>query len=65
MAYKDLSQRIEIVNEYNKKNYDRVTILLPSGEREKLKEYARTRGESVNAYLSRLIREDMAKEEQA
>ncbi len=64
MAYKDRSQMIQSVNAYNKIKYDRVTVMLPSGEREKLKAYARAHGESVNSYLLRLIQEDMKKEDQ-
>lgn len=65
MAYKDRSQMIKSVNAYNKMKYDRVTIMLPAGERERLKERARMHGESMNSYLLRLIQEDIAKEEQA
>lgn len=65
MAYKDLSQRIRIVNEYNKQNYDRVTIMLPIGERDKLKAYVKARGESMNSYILRLIQEDQKREGQA
>ena len=65
MAYKDKEQMIKSVNDYNKKTYDRVTVLLPKGDRDKLRKYARTHGESMNAYLLRLIQEDIAKEEQA
>ena len=60
MAYKDMTVRIAHVNAYNKEKYDRVTILLPKDERAKLQAYAKTHGESMNAYLLRLVREDMA-----
>lgn len=59
MAYKDKAQMIEKVNAYNQENYDRVTIMLPKGEREKLKAYCTAHGESMNAYLLRLIHADM------
>lgn len=42
-------------NEFNKKKYDRVTILLPKGEKEKLKKEAASAGVSLNEYLKNKI----------
>ena len=58
MAYKDKAHMFEHVNAYNQDNYDRVTLMLPKGEREKLKAYCAANGESMNAYLLRLIRSE-------
>lgn len=38
--------------------YDRQQILLPKGMRERLKEAAESNGESVNAFVNRLIAEE-------
>lgn len=46
-------------NDYNRVHYDRVNLMFPKGFREEVKEYARERGETMNAYILRLIREDM------
>lgn len=43
--------RISYQNKYNKQKYDRVTIMLPSGEHIKLKELAKSDGMSVNKYI--------------
>lgn len=37
------------VQEYNKKNYDRVNLILPKGEKDKIKAVAKEKGESLNA----------------
>lgn len=56
--------------EYNKKyaekyleQYDEIRIRVPKGEREKIKNYAISKGESMNGYINRLIDEDMMKGE--
>ena len=46
-------------NGYSRDHYDRVNLLFPKGFRGEVKEYARERGETMNAYILRLIREDM------
>ena len=42
-------------NEYSKAKYDRIALLLPKGERESLKEEAKQKSLSMNAYLLELI----------
>lgn len=49
------------VNRYMARHYDRITMTVPKGEKEKIKARAEANGESVNGYLSRLVREDMEK----
>ena len=56
-AFKEKKRRIAYNNEYNRENYDRITIMMPKGTREKLKEIARERGESVNALVAALLKE--------
>ena len=43
--------RISYQNEYNKKKYDRVTIMLPKGKHDELKQLAKNSGISVNKYI--------------
>ncbi|MGI5959028.1 MAG: Arc family DNA-binding protein [Massiliimalia sp.] len=47
------------VAKYMKNNYDEIKIRIPKGEKEKIKVFAASRGESVNAYICRLIENDM------
>ena len=46
---------------YNAKTYDRLSITVRKGQREKIKAYADRNGESINSYINRLISEDMEK----
>ena len=42
----------EVKNRWNKENYDRITVMLPKGDKEKLKQYADSHGiKSVNALI--------------
>lgn len=44
------------------KNFDRIEIKLPKGSREKLREHAESRGESVTAFVARAITEAMERD---
>ena len=59
---RDPNARTRASNKYNKKNYDRMTILVPKGEKEKIKNYAAHLGVSLNHYVVRLIKADMERE---
>lgn len=49
------------VHRYVKANYDRLELTVPKGEKERIKAHAAAQGETVNAYVWRLIREDMGR----
>ena len=55
MAYKDRSNAIKYNNEYNKQAYDRINLTVPKGKKESIQMAAQTNGESVNAFINRLI----------
>ena len=65
MAYKDKSKAIAYINQYNAQKYDRVTVMLPHGEKEALKEHAAANGESVNAFINRAIQEAMERDKES
>jgi predicted HicB family RNase H-like nuclease len=49
------------VTKYMKNNYDEIKIRVPKGNREKIKAYATSQGESLNAFVKRAIEEAMNK----
>lgn len=49
------------VNRYIAAAYDRINLTIPKGQRDVIKAHAESLGESVNGYIWRIIREDMAK----
>ena len=50
-----------VKNKWNANAYDRIAVVVPKGKKDEIKAHADSRGESVNAYIWRLIQEDMKK----
>lgn len=48
-------------NKYNEKAYDRINLTVPKGEKDAIREYAESHGESVNGFIYRAITETMKK----
>lgn len=44
---------------YNAKAYDRIEIKVKKGEKQVITDYAKSKGQSVNAYITGLIQKDM------
>lgn len=60
-AKKTLEKQYKRQNEHIKENYDRCSITLPKGTKERIKE----RGESVNGLINRLVAEYLDNQESA
>ena len=58
MGNKEFNQ-IKYQNEYNKQKYDKLSILLPKGKRDRVKARAKGLGKSVNGYINDMIDRDM------
>lgn len=61
MTRKEAKERLEKQykrqNEHIKENYDRISITLPKGTKERIK----SKGESINGYITRLVLTDLDK----
>lgn len=61
MTGKEAKERLEKQykrqNEHIKENYDRISITLPKGTKERIK----AKGESINGYITRLVLSDLYK----
>ena len=61
MTGKEAKERLEKQykrqNEHIKENYDRISITLPKGTKERIK----SKGESINVYITRLVLTDLDK----
>ena len=51
------------VNNYNAANYDSLRIVVPKGQKEKIKAHAEKRGESINGFVGRAINETLQRDE--
>ena len=50
---------IKASNKYNAKAYDRVSLMIPKGNRDIIRAYAEAQGMSLNGYINKLIADDM------
>ena len=57
-AIERLEKQYKRQNEHIKENYDRVSITLPKGTKERIK----AKGETVNGYITRLVLSDLGEE---
>ena len=49
-------------NDYIARNYDRINLTVPKGDKEKISQAATKAGQSVNAYINQAIRERMGED---
>ena len=51
-------------NKYNANNYDSLRVVVPKGEKAIIQAFASSKGESLNAFVKRAIKETMERETQ-
>ncbi len=56
-AEEKVFNQISYQNSYNKEKYDRISLMLPKGEKDRIKTAAAAAGESVNEYINKAIRQ--------
>lgn len=49
----------ETKNKYRREKVDRIEVIVPKGEREKINEYAKKQSKSTSNYIFDLIKKDM------
>ena len=60
MSYSDAQK--EATARYNKKAYDRISVVVPKGERQKIADFAKQQGKSLNRFILDAVAEQMKKE---
>ena len=48
-----------VKNRYNAKAYDRITVVVPKGQKDIIKAHAESKGESVNGFIQKAIAKAM------
>ena len=61
MARKTDSKFDAYKNDFIRQKYDEIKVVVPKGKRDLIRAYASERGESVNAFINRLIDAEMKK----
>ena len=51
----------KVKNDWNKKNYDRISVYVPKGERERYKEFADKHGMSLNTMINNAVNDLIVK----
>ena len=49
----------EATARYNKKAYDRIDVVVPKGQREVIKQFAASRGKSLNRFILDAVAKEM------
>lgn len=61
MPIKSDAQR-RAVAKYKAENYDQIQLRVPKGDKDKIKAFAESKGESVNGFICRAIEEQMKRD---
>jgi len=59
---KNSSAKIAANNRYTKKNYDRINLAVPKGQKDIIKKYADVASQSINAFIISAIAEKIERE---
>ena len=51
------------VHKYVREHYDRISVTVPQGKREEIRQHAESQGESVNGFINRAIDETIARDQ--
>ena len=51
-------------NDFTRANYDRISIVIPKGQKQAIEAHAQSKGESVNGLVNSLLRADMGLSEE-
>lgn len=50
------------IEQWKQANYDRIHVQIPKGEKARLQAHAKSKGESLNAFINRAISEQIARD---
>lgn len=64
MAYKNKADAIKYNNNFIKDTYDRINLTVPKGKKEIIRLHAESKGEKINTFIQRAIKETMERDNQ-
>lgn len=59
MAFKEKEKSLSYIAQYQKENYDRITVMSPKGTKEKVKAAAVLRGVSASEFVLQCINKEL------
>lgn len=54
--------QVRATTKFNAANYDKITLRVPKGDRDRIQDHAALTGESTTAFIQRAIREQIARD---
>lgn len=61
MAFREIGKELSYIAQYQKDNYDRITVMSPKGTKEKLKAAATLRNMSVSEFVLSCVTKELEK----
>lgn len=59
MAFKDKEKELSYIAQYQKDNYDRITVMAPKGTKEEIKRAAELKRTNVSAFVLDCIQKEL------
>lgn len=59
MAFKEREKELSYIAQYQKENYDRITVMSPKGTKEKVKAAATLKGMSASEFVLECINKEL------
>lgn len=59
MAFKDREKELSYIAQYQKDNYDRITVMAPKGTKEELKSAAKFKNMALSAFVLDCINKEL------
>lgn len=59
MAFKDKKKELSYIAQYQKDNYDRITVMAPKGTKEELRKAADLKGMKLSAFVLDAVQKEL------
>ena len=59
MAFKDKEKELSYIAQYQKENYDRITVMAPRGTKEDIKNAAALKGMKISAFVLDAVQKEL------
>ena len=59
MAFKDREKELSYIAQYQKDNYDRITVMAPRGTKDQIKKAAELKGMKISGFVLDCVRKEL------
>ena len=59
MAFKDKGKELSYIAQYQKDNYDRITVMAPKGTKEQVRAAAELKGLKISAFVLECVQKEL------